>query len=456
MNEQERSDADQSRPLLLRLPAVELVHSRLVNLRALPPGERRLGAVGYAGLAAMLAATVVIAVAGPHLPQLTFRVDDGEIASLRAAPDAAIVLSSMGLALGWGLVLTGATDCSRRVHIPIALVFLGVMLVLAADLDEALGDAGTLAVMPALLLTVVVILSRLRRRPWAWLVDHPVPEFIVWTGCILAAVATGWFSASGRVGLAEGMETALGALAVLALPFWIILALEVVDRSAAVGRRSAAGVESVLTQRSLRRIAATAVAVHPLVAVALLFADEAYALGLLASLIVAAALLVTLARRRWTTRAARAYLAVTVATPLIATFIVLGTQQGSENVAELFLASSGLPPLVLFAGLTTLDVLNLGAKFSSGDGRLLPRSGRLLLYTGAVILVTAASVFFLSSESLATPPQPNFLEAFFSDIFIASLYIFALPWLAIQLWRARQAPDTDQSRPEPEGDTMAE
>jgi len=81
--------------------------NRVVDLRSLPRSLRLLAILGYACVALMLGATLLLELAGSQQSGVEFRSD--ALSTTLQIPTLAMVFSALSLALGWAFVLTGAS-----------------------------------------------------------------------------------------------------------------------------------------------------------------------------------------------------------------------------------------------------------------------------------------------------------------------------------------------------------
>ena len=156
---------------------------RVVDLRNLPWGLRLLAVLGYASVALMLAATLFLDLSGNRLQGVEFQSE--ALSATMRVPVLALVFSSLSLALGWTFVLTGASDCRRRVFLPVAALFL-VQWVLFAPAEGALAPLIGLGGM--LLIGAVAWAHSFSRRSVLWS-NLPLIEFAAWLALMLVAVA---------------------------------------------------------------------------------------------------------------------------------------------------------------------------------------------------------------------------------------------------------------------------
>ena len=121
---QERNSAPHRGPLILNRGNQILrtgVRTRLIDLEGLPRSVRVLAILGYVGVIMLLAATLALELFGDQMSGVRFVSSTAE--EYIQLPIAAIVVSNLSFVTGWAFILTGASDCRRRVLLPIVLLF---------------------------------------------------------------------------------------------------------------------------------------------------------------------------------------------------------------------------------------------------------------------------------------------------------------------------------------------
>jgi len=383
----------------------------------------------------MLGATLFLELSGNSLPTVQFGSD--LISMDMRVPVAAMLFSGLSLALGWAFLLTGASDCRRRVFLPIAAVFL-FQWILFTPVKGALAP---LIGLGGMLLIGVVAWAHFFSPSWAYWRDLPLLEFSAWLALMLFAVA-GSFLGESRAQAARDLQTGLSFPQVLTMPFWIVLGVEAVDAAANVARHVVAGLRRRFSERRFGTLVMVVLLVRPVISLALIITDNGWwALDLLVLLLLvllAAGLRVS---GRLSIRAASLLLAISLVLPVL----TLGWSQPyrKSDLTTVVLSVAGvsanvLPAALLFVGLAAYDVLNFGVRYANVDGLIMPRGGRVLMYFGAVLLVTAFVLFFLNARVVSTGQPHGSLHLFIDMPFSTGILFLGLPYLAWMVSRRRE------------------
>lgn len=193
-----------------------ILRGRIVDLASLSWSLRLLALLGYASVAVMLAATLILELSSAGSSGVEFKPD--VIDKVLSVPVAAMISSSLSLALGWAFLLTGATDCGRRVFLPVASVFF-LRWIFFVGPGGAL--AGFLGFGDLLVLSVVTVGHLFFRRSRRWR-QYPLVEFSAWLVLMLLVVAEVFWAKSPRIAALD-LETALSVPQLLSMPFWVLL-----------------------------------------------------------------------------------------------------------------------------------------------------------------------------------------------------------------------------------------
>jgi len=222
--------------------------------------------LGYASVAAMLAATLILELSNAGSSGVEFKPD--VIDKVLSVPVAAIVSSSLSLALGWAFLLTGATDCGRRVFLPVAAVFFlqWIFFVGRGGAVTAFLGFGGLLVLGVV--TVVHLFSR-RSRRWR---QYPLAEFSAWLALMLFVVAEVFWAKSPRIAALD-LETTLSVPQILSMPFWVLLGVEAVDGAATLARVLTTRIRGWLREGWDKLLVLLFLLVRPAVSIALIEND---------------------------------------------------------------------------------------------------------------------------------------------------------------------------------------
>lgn len=345
-------------------------------------------------------------------------------------------LSTGALLAGWAFLLTGASDCGRRVFLLVLGLFCWALVLYVWPLPERA------VLIPALaaLLLALGSLHALTRARGVWR-DYPLAEFAVWLA-IGAGVTTSlvWigdtYDGKGLEALVSGLERTLLLPAMLWLPVLLLGGVEAVELGIGVGKALVSRFAARATDRALQVLAVLA----PVgVAGAWLAAGAAEALpfgelapirsmldvlGLVIFGVVGYAppvmtlgwVLVRLARRRWDRSAALTALTLSIASLvlLVTTVVAYGDEQDLVEWAIVQVATMSesigrsLSYFTVAVLLLAHNVATFGARYANREGRLLIRQGRALMHFGVLLIMLACGMFFSSHFIVAGGIQRRF------------------------------------------------
>lgn len=407
------------------------LRARVVDLGGMPRGVRALAVLGYASVAVLLAAVLLVDLFDGVMPSVRYEIAANELVLV---PFPAMVVASLGFVVGWALLLTGASDCRRRVFLPMVGLFLLQMFLLSS---AAATGSGTL-VMRGLALALVAVPVGVhffapRLSHWR---DFAVVEFLFWAAMIFVFVACAWAIGETRADVADALDTMFALLLLLSEPFWLLLALDVVDLAVDLSRPAVLRLGRSLSGRVLNALAVLALLAQPVFGLALVAVGEVWGEWILIAWVPLAVAALALARR-WTVRTAATLMALV----LVSLVFTLGVSLASvgNDFTGLALSATGLiPPAVLFAGLVAYDVFNFGARFASTDGRVMPRTGRTLMYFGTAVLVLSSTLLYLNIKPVVEGEYTNFLQEFVNDFFFVGTLFLGPPYLIWIAWKRRE------------------
>src|SRR5215213_7453295 len=183
----------------------------------------------------MLAATLILELSSAGSSGVEFKPD--VIDKVLSVPVAAMVSSSLSLALGGAFLLTGATDCGRRVFLPVAAVFF---------------------------LQWIFLVRRWRQ--------YPLVEFSAWLALMLFVVVEVFWAKSPRIAALD-LETTLSVPQILSMPFWVLLGVEAVDGAATLARVLTTRIRGWLREGWDKLLVLLFLLVRPAVSIALIEND---------------------------------------------------------------------------------------------------------------------------------------------------------------------------------------
>jgi hypothetical protein len=410
--------------------------------------------LGYISVVSLLIVQLFLDLYGGRLPHVRFHDVGGQLLSV---PLPGIVFSTLAFVLGWAFLLTGASDCRRRVFLPIVGVFVFNLLVLSpyARVSGYEMEGGTTlwGLLAVLLVGVPVTIHFFTRRTRYWR-DAPLLEFAAWLAVVLVFTAL-LFTRDNLQVVAVHLFMTFYFLALIGGLFFFLSGLEVAGFAVSATR----GIVMWLSYRLPSWV------IHVLVippTLALLFLLNVALVGagsllfgsgntvpgsqtgglalLVVSLFCALPLLWglrTLVARRWTIRATRTLLAYTCAFFVVLAGIWLAARTGGDFTWATLSAINALPPGLIFVGLMTLDVLNFGVRFANTEGRILPRTGRVTLYFGFALLMICFALFFLNLRAAPTGKTETSLQELNYASFALGAIFLGLPYFAWVVWKRR-------------------
>ncbi len=141
--------------------------------------------------------------------------------------------------------------------------------------------------------------------------------------------------------------------------------------------------------------------------------------------------------RRWSWSTSAVILTLSLATPVVSLGLTLAF--AGQDFTALLLAMTGIfPPMLLFVGLTTYNLLDMGVTFTAVDGRTLPKRARVLLYFGMLLLVLAC-MLFLSNERIAGTNQSyQDVQGLINSLFALSALSLGIPYVVWMVWKRRE------------------
>lgn len=424
--------------LLLTSPLREA----LIDFEGLSLSLRLMAVLGYVSIFVLLALMLLLELFSDHLHLVSYshETTDGNVIT-NQIPFPALIVSGLSFALGWAYILNGATDCRRRIFLPLAALF-AFQLYLFFPAGGAMCVWGCAA--PAFL--VLLVGSHFFTQTKKFWRDYPLIEFVLWFCVMLFFVGLFWFSRQSDETLASGFSGIFSFFGLINAPLWFFFGLGLIDMALSIGRAVVITLRKLFPGEFLRAFTVFLILVRPVVALFVFTTDQQDTL--LGDILLLDSLLATLPlliltiglalARRWTTRSATITLALSFASPVFMAFIVPALRGGDvSELLDLILGGLGIfPPLLLFVMLMTHSVLSLGVSFAEKDGQYIPRSGRILLGFGFALLVTGFTIFSVNVRDATGQLDQSFQEAtdaFFSLGFIA----LGLPYLLWILWRRR-------------------
>ena len=401
-----------------------------IDLHGLPASLKILTIGGYVVVFGLLCFTLLVELAGDHLPTVQYMVAEKNL----KLPLAVMAITSLAFILGWAYLLTGAASANPRIFLPILALF-------ALQLFLVTGSTLTLLVLclKVLFFLTVLVIYGLTFRTRFWY-DFSGLYFFGWLGAVSVFVILSVGTAATNADVAIALSGNFNIVLILTLAFWVVLGFSVVDLGIQIGR--------AITQIGLRYLPFSAFSalivfvllVHPAV-IALVFwqtKDGFLLLDLLFSILFILGALSLWFARRWSVSTSAVLLALSLASPVV----VLGLSMAfaGQDFTELLLKMTGIfPPLLLFVGLTTYNLFGMGVAFTGVDGRILPKRARVLLYFGTLILVVATMLFLSNQRNAETSQLSTEMQSVINDLLALSALAFGIPYMIWMVWKQREA-----------------
>lgn len=415
----------------------------VVDVNSLSRQLRWLTIFGYGAVLFFVAAFILFEFVGDALPRLYFPVDGlsaDDVIEMGYTSYGALALFSLTTVLGWGLLLTGASDCRRRVFIPV-FAFYMIVLMLTSFWGEGREDGSGAAFQCLDILLLIFafgfgVAVAITRRLAFWS-RYPLIEFVGWSGLTALHMLLSWGSAESQVAIGNGFVIMAGMLAVVALPFWFLLGM---DAAAAINEYAYFAthrVQAVLAPRTFRWLVPIFVLAELIAGFLLVGNDNDNGIGIVvcAPLLLLAILVLAVARR-WTMKAAAITFWSAMVALLFGVFYALAVQGADVN--EVLLESTRvLPPALVFTVLLLYDVMTFGTRAASTDGRIMPRSGRLLMYLGVVVLTAGFTIFIFNLVNAETGEPAGGFQKFANDATFLGLFFLGPLYLLRTLWKSR-------------------
>lgn len=389
-----------------------------------------------------------------------------------------LLMATIACFIGWGLVLTGASDCGRRVFLPIAVLFALHLQVMLAYLGSpsslgilsiggefvALSAQSTpvlrvaYQVMALLLVAVPVGLHLRTHRSRHWR-DHPILELVGWTLIAPAIILLITFTLPDlfwwvRVGVPFPLAvqfTYLSAIggAWMGMLLVVYLAVDTVNLALELGQGAADGLQRRLTEMAFLRVSgALVVLAGALGLIGLLFGfgpEDLRSIGPIYFMIVlvlppmplAVWVIWRMSRHGWTAPVASAALGLAGGWVAWAAALLLALSTLGQDFLGFVVSAPGLiPPGTLFILLLLYGVLTFGARYANAEGGQMPRAGRGLLFLGVVMLILSTLLYVSATRNEALQAINDALTLV-ALIFLAPAY-FA--WTLVRrILKARRA-----------------
>lgn len=433
--------------LVWRLPIFANIKEAVVDWQALALNRRLLVLFGYLLLAGMLFFMLVTELLGGIGRLIIFSLNETDV----QIPFGVMVVSSLGFAVGWSFILTGATDFRRRVFWLILGLYAVQLFLLMPTNNAAII---WLCTAPPLQLLIIGIHSYGRQREF--IRQWPLTEFSLWVIINFFFLGLFWFWDTSDASVATALNANFGLLMLLTVLFWATSGLTVAQASIAVGRGIVMVARWLFPGRFLRVLVLALVLVRPLLSFAaavLAFQSDnlpfqfATFLDILITVPLTLWMLLWVASRRWQLEQAMTLLGLSLGLPVLTVGIGLAfLGQDITDFLAFSLESIGLfPPLLLFTALLIHELLTAGLSFALRDSESMPRSGRIFLVFGAALLMISFTLFNVNTRNVTTGEIHNDVQIAVNNLFAFSALFLGIPYLGWIVWRRRETLIGDES-----------
>jgi hypothetical protein len=409
----------------------------VIDVNQLPRQLRWLTIAGYGIVAVLLVLVIVLELIGAGLPQVVFavRAFEGEDITGRV-PYLVLGLFGVCNALGWAFILTGASDCRRRVFIPVVTVFVLQWLITISNVESE-DRFFSLIDMPLFCLVLLFLLLFLFTRRLAIWSRYPLIEFGFWVTVMGMHMLMVGLSGESWAGTADSLLTVVTGLVLVAAPFWFWLGIDAADAVKEYAYSATHRLQLSLTPTQIRRIVPALMAVLVVAGVALVLINLPYlvvAVLVLPCLLIVSLLLFVM--RRWTTTAAVRLFWVTIVVAIYSVFVILAIE--GSDINEVVLGTAGLIPApVIFTVLLLYDVMTFGTRAASQDTPMMPLSGRLLMYLGVVMLTVGFTVVMFNVRAAGSNELVGGFKSIIETTILLSLVVLGPLYLIRVFWQSR-------------------
>ncbi len=399
-----------------------------IDLQGLPISLKILTIGGYAAVFGLLFFTLLVELAGDHLPTVQYTVTEENL----KLPLVDMAITSLAFILGWAYLLTGAAAANSRIFLPVLALF-------ALQLFLVTGGTLLLILLEVFFFLVVLVIYGLTFRTRFWR-DLPGLHFFSWLGAVSVIVILSVGTATTNASVAVALSANFNIVMLLTLLFWVVLGFSIVDLGIQIGRAFTQIGLRYLPFSTFSALIVFVLLIHPAV-IALAFwltKDGFLLLDLPFSILFILGALALWFARRWSASTVAVLLTLSLASPVV----VLGLSMAfaGQDFAELLLKMTGIfPPLLLFVGLTTYNLFGMGVAFTGVDGRILPKRARVLLYFGTLILVVATMLFLSNQRNAETSQLSTDMQTMINGLLALSALALGIPYVIWMILKRREA-----------------
>jgi hypothetical protein len=460
----------------------ETLEGMLVNLKGLPLTHQILTGMGYLAVLGLLALTLLVEVLGPNQPSAHYVTPYSAFAASLpfmanmiglhlSLPWLALAGVLLAFVLGWAYLLSGATECRRRIFFPILVLFILQLGLISMPINAAeLSDEQLVPmIVPCLCMPVLVLFLGIG---FGFTAHSPRWQKLTWLKWIGSLALTLVLLLPLMILNPQPASMLFNTAGVLSVPllvamlWWFVSGLTGVDLVMRISRFALTGLRRLFPAPWLKSGSIWVTLGHPLASgmlIALYAAVQvslhpeitgdnltvgALEISMLLEILLTVPLVLILGgllvSKHWTERNALALLALNLALPFFSLTVSLALMQGSSLFDIVELATNPLyelAPMLTFVLLMAYSALFLIAEFANNDGQLIPRRARVQLGLGMALLIIAFTLFFSNLRvpaQLDAPGDPTLL--FDADNVSTALTAFSLiflgfPYLLWTLWK---------------------
>ncbi|MCJ7432709.1 MAG: hypothetical protein MUO77_04400, partial [Anaerolineales bacterium] len=333
--------------------------------------------------------------------------------------------------LGWVYVLTGAAMAKARIFLPALGLFAFQLFIITGG-----GSFAACAEVVFIFFFLIVYAITFRTRFWR---DYPFVHFFIWLAILLFFMFFSVGFAETDAQVANSITANFSLILLLTLLFWVFLGLDIMNLGISIGRALTKIARRFLPFPALSALTLFILIAHPTFVLVLMVLTEGWIwlFDLALSIPLALGAVVIWFRRRWNLSTTATFLSLSLASPVAS--LGLSMSLSGTDMLEALLALTGIfPPLLLFVGLTTYNLLGTGITFTSVDGKIIPRDARIPLYFGTVILVITF-MLLMSNERVADTGKLFIdVQGMINGLFMMGGIFLGLPYVIWLIFKRRE------------------
>jgi hypothetical protein len=402
-----------------------------IDLRGLSLTIKLLTIGGYLSVFFLLAIVLLFETIGKDLPSARFSPSNN--AQVVAMPLAVMGVTILFFILGWVYVLTGAAMSKARVFLPVLGFF-------AFQLGLMTGSSGVafsiFAEVIFIFFFLIIYALTFRTKFWQ---DYPLVHLFIWLAVILffMFISVGFAKTDAHIAL--GISANFSLIMLLTLLFWVFLGLDIMNLGIAIGRALTKIARRFLPFRVLSALTLFVLIFHPTFVLVLITLTEGWVwlFDLVLSVPLALGAVVIWSMRRWNIYTVATFLSLSLASPVASVGLSMSLT-GSDVLEKLLSLTGFFPPLLLFVGLTTYNMLDTGLTFTNVNGKVIPREARILLYFGVVILVVTFMLIMSNERVVDTGKLFIDAQGLINALFMLGGIFLGLPYVIWLIFKRRE------------------